>query len=146
MFHAPREAQPLFQALFGVKTLPGIHLGPAFNETRLRGFFAKCIPSVYGARYERFDRANLGEPGPPKHVRASPAIHAFFGVWQAGKALFNGQLKGYSGKTIVSDTFLVSRRCFRRFFSPSMKRVTALVAMGWGVGTGSTGGGAFRGE
>ena len=34
---ALRGAQPLFHALFGVKTLSGTHWGTAFNELGLRG-------------------------------------------------------------------------------------------------------------
>ena len=36
VFHAFRGAQPLFHALFGVKTLSGTLLGPAFY-TRVTG-------------------------------------------------------------------------------------------------------------
>ena len=35
--YALRGAQPLFHALFGVKTLSGTLLGPAFHENWLRG-------------------------------------------------------------------------------------------------------------
>ena len=37
VFDALRDGQPLFQALFGVKTLSGTLLGLAFDEKRVMG-------------------------------------------------------------------------------------------------------------
>lgn len=59
VFHALRGAQPVLHAIFGVKTLSGILLGPAFNASGLRGtgrkrFVTEDCPD-FGGRKPRWE-------------------------------------------------------------------------------------------